>query len=104
MALDVMKQIEGTVEKYRMLSPRDRVVVGVSGGPDSTALLAALRSLRDKYELTLFVAHVNHGLRGARADEEEAFVRRFAEGMGLICEFLKPDIPSICLKGKKSVE
>ena len=104
MPLDVMKRIEGTVEKYRMLSPCDRVVVGVSGGPDSMALLEALRSLREKYALTLFVAHVNHGLRGTRADEEEAFVRRAGEGMGLICECLKLDIRAICRKGKKSVE
>lgn len=67
-------------------------------------LLAALRHLSKKYELTLFLAHVNHGLRGKRADEEEAFVRRAGEGMGLTCEFLKLDIRSISREGKKSVE
>ncbi len=104
MPIDVMKRIEKTVEKHRMLSPRDRVVVGVSGGPDSMALLAALRHLSEKYELTLLLAHVNHGLRGTRADEEEAFVRRFAEGAGLVCEFRRLDMPSICREGKKSLE
>ena len=104
MPLDVMKRIEETVEKYGMLNPRDRVVVGVSGGPDSMALLAALRNLSEKYDLSLFVAHVNHGLRGARADEEEAFVRRVGEGMGLTCEFRKLDIRAVSRKGKKSIE
>lgn len=104
MPLDVMKRIEGTVEKYGMLNPRDRVVVGVSGGPDSMALLAALRHLSEKYDVSLFVAHVNHGLRGARADEEEAFVRRVGEGMGLICEVRNLDIRAVSRKEKKSVE
>jgi tRNA(Ile)-lysidine synthase len=101
---DVIKRIERTVEKYRMLNPCDKVVVAVSGGQDSMALLAALRHLSKTYELSLCVAHVNHGLRGMRADEEEAFVRQIGEGMGLVCEFLKLDIRAICRGGKKSIE
>ncbi|MGC3970410.1 MAG: tRNA lysidine(34) synthetase TilS [Pirellulales bacterium] len=61
------------------------VLVAVSGGADSTALLNALARLRPR-EATgrLIAAHCNHGLRGAESDADEAFVRRLAEELG--CE------------------
>jgi tRNA(Ile)-lysidine synthase len=101
---DVIKQIRCTVEKYRMLEPRDKVIVAISGGPDSVALLSALRHLSESYELSLLLAHLNHGLRGAQADQEEAFVRQVGESTGLICETLKLDIQTIRRNGKKSIE
>ncbi len=53
MPSNVIKKIEKTVEKYRMLNIRERVIVAVSGGPDSMALLGAMRHLLKIYELTL---------------------------------------------------
>lgn len=53
----------------------DAVVVGVSGGPDSTALLLALSQLGAPWKLRLHACHVNYGLRSAESDGDEAFVR-----------------------------
>jgi tRNA(Ile)-lysidine synthase len=64
-----------------MLQPADRVLVGVSGGADSTALLLALKELGYR----VAVAHLHHGLRGAEADEDERFVARLASDLGLRC-------------------
>ena len=64
-----------------------RVVAAVSGGPDSTALLAALNSLRRKKKLDLAAAHANHALRGEQSDADERFVRD-------LCERLK--VPLVC--------
>jgi len=61
-----------------MLAGGETVLVGVSGGADSVALLHALLALRPRLGLTLHVLHVNHGLR-AEADSEAAFV----ESLGL---------------------
>jgi tRNA(Ile)-lysidine synthase len=55
-----------------------RVLVAVSGGVDSCVLLAALGELAGDLELALAVGHVNHGLRGAASDADEAFVRALA--------------------------
>ena len=66
-------------------------MVAASGGPDSTALLRCLHSLRDEYRLTLHVAHLNHDFRGAEADHDAAFVQRLADGLGLPCSIDKQD-------------
>jgi tRNA(Ile)-lysidine synthase len=68
------------VEKYlRTLGSRpDRIVVAVSGGPDSVALLRVLVSLRHASG-SLTIAHLNHQLRGNESDADEAFVRQLHE-------------------------
>lgn len=56
-----------------------RVIMGLSGGPDSTALLAALVALRQKLGLSITVVHINHGLRGDDSLADESFCRSLAE-------------------------
>lgn len=67
------------------------VVVGVSGGMDSVALVHALARLRGACGFTLAVAHVNYRLRGAAADEDEAFVRRLAADLGASVHVARPE-------------
>ena len=61
----------------------DRILVAVSGGIDSTALLHALAGLRSRHALVLHVGHVNHGLRGAESDADQRAVEALAAGLGL---------------------
>jgi len=64
--------------------PRDtRVLVAVSGGADSVALLRALHSVAPEFGITLHVAHLHHGLRGADADADLAFVRSLCTQLGV---------------------
>lgn len=62
-----------------LVSAGDRVIAAVSGGADSMALLWCLHSFRGELGISLCAAHFNHGLRGADADQDEAFVRSFCE-------------------------
>ena len=62
-----------TISKYNMLAPGDGVIVGFSGGADSSALLFALLRLRERLALKITAAHINHGFRGAESDGDEAF-------------------------------
>jgi tRNA(Ile)-lysidine synthase len=71
-----------TIAARALFERGDRVIVAVSGGPDSMALLHVLWELRDRLGLTLEVAGVDHGLRPAAADELE-LVRARADALGL---------------------
>jgi tRNA(Ile)-lysidine synthase len=71
-----------TIAGHALFARGDRVIVAVSGGPDSMALLHVLWELRDRLGLTLEVAGVDHGLRPAAADELN-LVRARAEALGL---------------------
>jgi len=68
-----------------MVNPGDGVVVAVSGGPDSTALLHLLWRLSGPMHLTLHVFHMDHGLRGAASAGDAEYVRRLAESLELPC-------------------
>lgn len=63
----------------------ETVVVAVSGGPDSVALLHILIKLRDALSLRLHVAHLNHMLRGDAGDNDAEFVCALAQGLGIPC-------------------
>ncbi|MFZ1981661.1 MAG: tRNA lysidine(34) synthetase TilS [Smithella sp.] len=80
----MIKKVSKTIEKYNLLEQGERVVVALSGGPDSTALLAVLASIAPERDLSLIVAHFNHGLRGAESDEDEKFSRDLSDRMGLV--------------------
>jgi tRNA(Ile)-lysidine synthase len=69
------------IRRHRLFGGVTRLVVGVSGGPDSVCLLDLLALMRQRGDLDsdLHAAHLNHGLRGTDADADEAFVRDFAE-------------------------
>jgi tRNA(Ile)-lysidine synthase len=81
MAID--SEVPTFIQSHKLLAPGDRVLVAVSGGPDSVALLHLLCDLREELELRLEVAHLQHGIRGAEAQEDAQFVAELAEKLGL---------------------
>jgi tRNA(Ile)-lysidine synthase len=78
----MIPKVVSTIEKYNLLEKGDCVVVALSGGPDSTALLAVLSTIAPDLGLTLIAAHFNHGLRGRESDEDEEFSRELAQRLG----------------------
>jgi len=76
-------RVRKTIQKYGMLDGGEHVVIAVSGGADSTALLLCLHRLAPELRLTLTVAHLNHRIRGAEADQDEEFVRRMSASLAL---------------------
>lgn len=71
-----------TIKKYNMLQDGDRVVIGVSGGPDSISLLNSLNNLKEKLNIKIYVAHINHMIR-EEADEETQYVKNFCKKIGV---------------------
>ena len=76
----MLEKVAATIARYNMLAPGARVVVAVSGGPDSVCLLHVLRELGIR---VTGVAHVNHKLRGDASEEDQGFVAALARELGL---------------------
>ena len=93
-----------TAVKFNMFDEKERVLVGVSGGPDSMALLLFLLKIKEKYLLEIGIAHLNHMLRGKEADRDEEFVRNFAEQLNLPCFIEKKDVAMFAKKNHLSME
>ena len=88
---NMLTKVRKTIKKHDMLRKGDHVLVGVSGGADSVALLAVLNRLRPLYGIDLTAAHFNHRMRGAQSDADEAFVRTLCKSLGiaLVCRSLE---------------
>lgn len=93
-----------TVEKYNLLKKGDKVIVALSGGADSVALLDILNSLKELYNLTIYAAHVNHGLRGKEADSDEHYCKILCEKYKTELFVKKVDVKVIAKQQKISEE
>ena len=88
-----------------MLPPGGRVLVALSGGGDSVALVYLLRSLEAETHLAVAgLAHFNHQLRGAAADDDERFCREIAAGLSLPIEVGRADVREIARRERRSIE
>lgn len=72
------KAVLSTIKKYNLINANDKIVLGVSGGPDSLFMLDILNKLKEKLQFEIVVAHINHMIR-EEANEEEQFVKEFCE-------------------------
>lgn len=90
--------------QHQMLQKGDRIIVAVSGGPDSICLLHLLSSIKDEFALELYAAHVNHCLRGKESEGDEAYVRDFCKSIGIPLYTKKVDINEYAKNKKLSSE
>lgn len=93
-----------TVKKYNMLSKGDRVLIGVSGGADSIALLEFFVSVKKKYDLDICVAHIEHGIRGEDSVNDAEFVKNYCKKLGVNFYLKTIDAPNLAKKAKMGVE
>jgi len=101
----LQSKVRETIQKYQMFSSGDRVLVAVSGGPDSVALLRLLSGLKEELGLRLEVAHLQHGIRGEEGREDALFVARMAEHLALPFHLREMDLPRMkSQKGKGNLE
>ena len=81
-----------TVRKQQLFVHGHHLLVAVSGGPDSTALLSLLHHLAQSWRLMLTVVHCNYGLRGAESDGDESFVSTFCKELQLPLVIHRPKL------------
>ena len=80
------------IKEYSLIEDGDKIIVALSGGADSTALLCSLMSIRESLSLTIYACHINHLLRGDESFRDENFVRELCEKLGVELFVLQCDI------------
>ena len=81
--LKLDEQVHRHIKTRKLLNPGDRIVVAVSGGPDSVALLSCLTALSSQWDWDLRIGHVNHGLRGSESEGDAGFVQQLGCHFGV---------------------
>ena len=100
----MLRKVEQFIDQWEMLSENDVVIVGVSGGADSVALLLILDELRKNRKFSIHVVHVNHGIRGADAAHDESYVQQLCEARGISFSCVRVDVPVYAKEQKISEE
>ncbi len=80
-----------TIHRYQLLKEGDQVLVALSGGPDSVALLLVLQELKERFALGLSAAHLNHRLRGEESEQDEQFVQDLCRQLAIPIEVRRVD-------------
>ncbi len=92
------------IREHQMLEPGMTVVVGFSGGADSTALLELLWEYGKAQQIEVCALHINHGIRGAEADKDQAFCEAFCSARRIRLLVLQKDVPEVAKKEGISLE
>lgn len=90
----MIKKIKGFIEKWNMITPGDRVFIGVSGGADSVCLCLILAALSEQMDFTPEVIHVEHGIRGEESLRDARFVQTLCDKLGLVCHVVSVGVPA----------
>lgn len=80
------------------------ILVGFSGGADSSALLLMLKAYSEQSGAKIYAAHINHGIRGSEADRDEIFCKEFAKSLDIEFFSVKLNVPEIAKKSGESIE
>lgn len=103
MVNEIIRIVKNNILDNNLLKKGDKVVVAVSGGPDSMCLLDVLYRLKDELDIKIEVAHVNHGIR-KESDDEKIYVESYCDYRGIPFHYLKVDVPTLSKEKKISEE
>ena len=92
-----------TIKKYELIQAKDKIVLGVSGGPDSISMLDILRQIREEFDFEIVVAHINHMIR-KEAIQDEKYVKKYCEKNNIKCFVKRIDVIDIANNKKIGTE
>ncbi|EHL15783.1 tRNA lysidine(34) synthetase TilS [Peptoanaerobacter stomatis] len=96
--------VKETIERENLIKNGDKILVALSGGPDSICLLDILVKLREEYNLTIYAAHLNHRIRGVDAQKDALYCSEVCEKDGVIFFLKSEDVPALAKEKGKSIE
>lgn len=102
--MDLYRRVCTYMQEQQLIEQGDDLIVGVSGGADSVCLLLLLHRFCGEHDCTLTAVHVNHLLRGADADRDEAFVKDLCAKLSVPFIGHKVDVRELAKKQKESIE
>lgn len=102
--MDILDTVKTTIQRHHMFEDGETVVVAVSGGPDSMALLHVLWRLKGELNLHLHMAHLNHSIRKEESDKDSQFVSQLAETYDCPVTIEKSDLPAFIREYGGSLE
>lgn len=91
----VMNKVRETILQNNLIEKGEHIVVGLSGGPDSVCLFHILWRLAKEWDLTLHAVHINHQLRGAAADGDQAFTEGLCTSLEVPCHVFTCDVATL---------
>lgn len=91
---NLIEDVRKAIYNHSMIASGDKIIVGVSGGPDSLCLLHVLKELRVEYGCSLYAVHLNHKFRGEAADADAAFVGEICRKWGIPAVIETFDVPA----------
>ena len=92
-----------TIKKFNLIQQGDRIVLGVSGGPDSISMLNILNEVKDDFQIEIYVAHINHMIR-EEADEDEKYVQDYCQKNKIECYVKRIDVQQVANTEKIGTE
>ena len=102
--MKMFEKVCNTISKHGLLAVGDSVLVALSGGPDSVALLHLLNRLRDEMRLGISAVYINHQIRPRAARKEEQFCRKLCGKLGVELVVVRENIPALSKRMKKGLE
>lgn len=99
----MLQKVKETIFKYNLIEKGDKIVLGVSGGPDSIAMLVCLNELSKIINFEIAVCHINHGIR-KNAVLDEQYVKAFCEKLNVQYYVLHVNVIEEAKKQKRGIE
>ncbi|HBF5314580.1 TPA: tRNA lysidine(34) synthetase TilS [Clostridioides difficile] len=100
----IFDKVLSTINKHNLIQKGDKIVLGLSGGPDSVCLLHVLNRLKKDFNIEIYVAHLNHQIRGIEAQKDALYVSKLCEDMGIVFFVKSINVPKYCENEGLSLE
>ncbi|WP_373600077.1 tRNA lysidine(34) synthetase TilS [Paraclostridium bifermentans] len=100
----IVDRVRSTINKYSLLEKGDKVVLGLSGGPDSVCLLHILKQLESEYNISIYAAHLNHQIRGIEAQKDVMYISQLCDSLGVKFFVKSINVPKYCKENGLSIE
>ena len=100
----IINSVRQTIKRENLIEKNDKILIALSGGPDSICLLDIMIKLKDEYNLTLYAAHLNHRIRGIDAQEDSLFCQKICKKNNVTFFVKNIDIPELAVQQSRGVE